>query len=172
MKINRRDFLKLAGIGSAVFASGLGGLDPLANRALAAEDDFFFVQLSDTHWGFTGPAVNPDSAGTLKKAVEAVNNLKIQPDFIMFTGDLTHVTDDDKDRRRRLSEFQDITSKLKAKNMRFMPGEHDAGLDEGRPLRSFLERRITPLTTRGFTSSSSTTFRIRHQRLEKTNWSG
>jgi len=137
MKIDRRDFLKLAGIGSAVFASGLGGWDHWAKRALAAEDDFFFVQLSDTHWGFTGPAVNPDSAGTLKKAVEAVNNLKIQPDFIMFTGDLTHVTDDDKDRRRRLSEFQDIISKLKAKNMRFMPGEHDAGLDEGEAFKKF-----------------------------------
>ena len=60
MKIDRRDFLKLAGIGSVVLASGLGGLDSLANRALAAEEEFFFVQLSDTHWGFTGPAVNPD----------------------------------------------------------------------------------------------------------------
>jgi len=137
MRIDRRDFLKLAGIGSVVFASGLGGLDHLTNRALAAEGDFFFVQLSDTHWGFTGPAVNPDSTGTLKKAVEAVNNLKIQPDFIMFTGDLTHVTDDDKDRRKRLSEFRDIISKLKVKNMRFMPGEHDAGLDEGEAFKEF-----------------------------------
>jgi len=137
MKIDRRDFLKLAGIGSAVFASGLGRLDPLANRALAAEDDFFFLQLSDTHWGFTGPAVNPDSTGTLKKAVEAVNNLKIDPDFIMFTGDLTHVTDDDKDRRKRLSEFRDIVGNLKVKNRRFMPGEHDAGLDEGEAFKEF-----------------------------------
>jgi len=137
MKIDRRDFLKLAGIGSAVFASGLGGLDRLTNRALAAEEDFFFIQLSDTHWGFTGPAVNPDSTGTLKKAVEAVNNLKIQPDFIMFTGDLTHVTDDDKDRRKRLSEFRDVIGNLKVKNMRFMPGEHDAGLDEGEAFKEF-----------------------------------
>jgi len=137
MKIDRRDFLKLAGIGSAVFASGLGGLHDLTNRALAAEDEFFFVQLSDTHWGFTGQAVNPDSTGTLKKAVEAVNNLKIQPDFIMFTGDLTHVTDDDKDRRTRMSQFEDIVSALKVKNIRFMPGEHDAGLDEGAAFKEF-----------------------------------
>ena len=137
MKIDRRDFLKLAGIGSVVLASDLGGLDSLANRALAAEEEFFFVQLSDTHWGFTGPAVNPDSTGTLIKAVEAVNSLKIHPDFIMFTGDLTHVTDDDKDRRKRLSEFRDIISKLKVKNLRFMPGEHDAGLDEGEAFKEF-----------------------------------
>jgi len=128
MKIDRRDFLKLAGFGSVVFASGLVHFGKLAS---AAEDDFFFVQLSDTHWGFTGPKVNPDSTGTLKKAVAAVNNLKIQPAFIMFTGDLTHVTDDDKERRKRLTEFRAIISELKVKDVRFMPGEHDAGLDEG-----------------------------------------
>ena len=128
MEIDRRDFLKLAGIGTAVFVSGLGGLDPLTNKALAAEGDFFFVQLSDTHWGFDNPAVNPDSTRTLKKAVEAVNNLRIQPDFIVFTGDLSHVTDDDNERRKRLSGFRDIIRQLRLKNIRFMPGEHDAGL--------------------------------------------
>jgi 3',5'-cyclic AMP phosphodiesterase CpdA len=107
---------------------------------LAAENDFFFVQLSDTHWGFVGPAVNPDSTGTLKKAVEAVNNLKIQPDFIMFTGDLTHVTDDDQDRRTRLYGFRDIIKELKVKKVRFMPGEHDAGLDEGKAFKEFFEK--------------------------------
>jgi len=137
MKIDRRDFLKLAGIGSAVFVSGSGRLGHLTGSALAAQNDFFFVQLSDTHWGFANPAVNPDSAGTLKKAVEAVNNLKIQPDFIMFTGDLTHVTDDDKDRRKRLSGFRDIINELKVKKVRFMPGEHDAGLDEGEAFKEF-----------------------------------
>ncbi len=134
MKIDRRDFLKLAGIGGVVLASGLVHSGKLAS---AAEDDFFFIQLSDTHWGFTGPKVNPDSTGTLKKAVAAVNNLKIQPDFIMFTGDLTHVTDDDKERRKRLTEFRDIISELKVKNIRFMPGEHDAGLDEGEAFKEF-----------------------------------
>jgi hypothetical protein len=137
MKIDRRDFLKLAGIGGVVFASGLGGLGNLTKRALAAEDDFFFVQLSDTHWGFTGPAINPDATGTLKKAVAAVNSLKIKPDFIMFTGDLTHTTDDDKERRKRLSEFRNIVSKLKVKKVMFMPGEHDAGLDEGKAFKEF-----------------------------------
>ncbi len=140
MKIDRRDFLKLAGIGGVVFGSGLGGLGPSADAASSQKDDFFFVQLSDMHWGFTGPAVNPDASGTLKKAVEAVNSLKIQPDFIMFTGDLTHVTDDDKDRRKRLSEFREIISKLKVKNMKFMPGEHDAGLDEGEAFKEFFEK--------------------------------
>ncbi len=137
MEMDRRDFLRLAGLGCAVFTSGMGGLDHLANRAFAGESDFFFVQLSDTHWGFTNSAVNPDSAGTLKKAVEAVNLLKVQPDFIVFTGDLSHVTDDDNERRKRLSGFRDIVSQLKLKNIKFMPGEHDAGLDEGMAYREF-----------------------------------
>src|SRR3974390_3672475 len=137
MRIDRRDFLRLAGIGSVVFASGLGRLGHGADKAFAAEEDFFFVQLSDTLWGFTGPMVNPDSTGTLRKAVAALNNLKIQPDFIMFTGDLTHVTDDDKERRTRMAGFREIIKDLKVKEIRFMPGEHDAGLDEGAAFREF-----------------------------------
>ena len=135
MNIDRRDFLKLAGIGGVVFASGLYGLEKSGGKVLAADDDFFFVQLSDTHWGFSGPAVNPDSSGTLKKAVAAVNDLKIQPDFIMFTGDLTHVADDDNERRTRMTGFRDIIKDLKVKEIRFMPGEHDAGLDEGKAFK-------------------------------------
>ena len=88
--IDRREFLKLAGLGGVVFASGLaGGMEP----ANAAESDFYFVQLSDTHWGFNGPAVNPDAGGTLQKAVAAVNGLGFEPDFIVSTGDLTHTDD-------------------------------------------------------------------------------
>jgi 3',5'-cyclic AMP phosphodiesterase CpdA len=126
--IDRRDFLKLAGLGGAVFASGLAGC---AGMATAKQEDFYFVQLSDTHWGFKGPALNPDAGGTLQKAVAAVNALKVQPDFIVFTGDLTHTTDDPKERRRRLAEFRDIVSKLDNRNVRFMAGEHDASLDNG-----------------------------------------
>ncbi len=134
MKTDRRDFLKLASVGSVIFVSGLGDL---TKAAFAAEDEFFFIQLSDTHWGFANPAVNPDSTGTLKKAVEAINNLKVRPDFIVFTGDLSHVTDDDKERRKRLSGFRDIIKELKVKHIRFMPGEHDAGLDEGKAYKEF-----------------------------------
>jgi len=137
--INRREFLKFAGVGGVVFASGLGG--PLTSLGVAGNraetDDFYFVQLSDTHWGFTGPEANPDAAGTLPKAVNAVNKLRIQPDFIVFTGDLTHTTDDPKERRRRLGEFKDIVSRLKVKNLRFMPGEHDGSLDQSKAFQEF-----------------------------------
>src|SRR5258708_24282201 len=94
-ELDRRDFLKLAGLGGVVFASGLG----FTRTAAAASQDFYFVQLSDSHWGFKGAAVNPEAEHTLQRAVTAVNALQNQPNFIVFTGDLTHTTDDDQERR-------------------------------------------------------------------------
>jgi hypothetical protein len=135
--LNRRDFMKFAGVGGVIFASGLTGcLAGTSKLGAAEQDDFFFVQLSDTHWGFEG-AANPDAKNTLKKAVAAVNSLSQQPDFIVFTGDLTHTTDDPQERRKRLAEFKHIVSELKVKNVRFMPGEHDASLDRGEAYHEF-----------------------------------
>jgi metallophosphoesterase superfamily enzyme len=151
IEINRRDFLKLAGLGSVgvVFASALPGVV----RA-AGQDDFYFVQMSDTHWGFEG-APNPDAKGTLRKAVAAVNSLDYQPDFVMFTGDLTHTTDDPMERRKRLSEFKDIVKELKVKTVRFMPGEHDASLDNGKAYQESI--------TKACISSYSITCRTRER---------
>src|SRR5437867_390178 len=132
--ISRREFLKLAGLGGVVLVAGAAS----TGGALAAtSNDFYFVQLSDCHWGFEGPAINPDAKGTLKKAVAAVNSMSEQPDFIMFTGDLTHTTDDPKERRQRMSEFRDIVAALKVKDVRYMPGEHDASLDNGKAFKEF-----------------------------------
>jgi hypothetical protein len=130
--MDRRNFMKLTAIGGgAVFISGLYG-----QAHAASADDFYFVQLSDTHWGFSGPP-NPDAANTLKKAVASVNALAEPPDFIIFTGDLTHTTDDPKERRKRMAEFRDIASELNVKNVRFIPGEHDASLDNGAAFKEF-----------------------------------
>jgi len=133
MKIDRKEFLKLAGLGGVVFASRLSGFA----RAATVGQDFHFVQLSDTHWGFTGPAVNPEATVTLKKAIAAVNALPEPPDFVVFTGDLTHTTDDPKERRKRMAEVKEIIGGLKVKTIRFMPGEHDASLDEGEAFKEF-----------------------------------
>lgn len=128
--IDRRRFLQLAALGGgAVFASGLPG-----SLRAAGYEEFFFVQLSDSHWGYSGPA-NPEADTTLRKAVDAVNALEVQPDFIVFTGDLTHTTNDSAERRRRMKEFRGIAAGLKVKDLRFMPGEHDASLDRGLAFR-------------------------------------
>jgi Calcineurin-like phosphoesterase len=129
--MQRRDFLALtAAGGGAVFASGLAGCASPAAGMAGGYKDFYFVQLSDVHWGYQGPA-NPDSSVTLRKAVATVNALETQPEFLVFTGDLTHTTDDPAERRRRLTEFKAIVADLKVKAVRFMPGEHDASLDRG-----------------------------------------
>lgn len=127
--MDRMDFIKLIGLGGVVYASGIKGF--AATAVKSSQKDFYFVQLSDTHWGFSGAKVNPDAGGTLQKAVAAVNSLEHQPDFVMFTGDLTHTTDDPKLRRARMAEFKEIAGQLKAKQVRFIPGEHDASLDKG-----------------------------------------
>ncbi|HXZ49168.1 MAG TPA: metallophosphoesterase [Usitatibacter sp.] len=135
MKIDRRRFLQLGALGGgAVLASGLAGCASLAD---SDDDDFYFVQLSDSHWGFQGPKVNPDARGTLPKAVAAVNALPVRPDFIVFTGDLTHTTDNPVERRRRLAEFRDIVAGLDVKTVHFMAGEHDAALDHGKAWMEF-----------------------------------
>jgi 3',5'-cyclic AMP phosphodiesterase CpdA len=122
---DRRDFLRLAAAaGGAVLASALPGW------AAAPGKDFYFVQLSDLHWGFQGPP-NPDARGTLPKAIAAVNALPAPPDFIVFTGDLTHTTDDPDERRRRMREVKAQIDTLQVKTRYLMPGEHDASLDRG-----------------------------------------
>jgi hypothetical protein len=141
----RRQLLKLAALGGgAAYLSALGGcasaVSPAGTAARAGRapdyDDFYFVQLSDTHWGFQGPP-NPDAANTLRKAVATVNALEHPPEFIVFTGDLTHTTDDPGERRKRMAGFREIVSALKVKQVRFMPGEHDAALDRGAAYKEF-----------------------------------
>ena len=135
---SRRDLLSLMGLGGLVFASGLPGC---ASRAAGPQapgspphEDFFFLQLSDTHWGFQGPP-NPQADVTLEHAVATINAVDNVPDFIVFTGDLTHTTDDPAKRRERMKRFKEIASGLKVKNVRFIPGEHDAAPDHGEAYR-------------------------------------
>ncbi|MYN15985.1 metallophosphoesterase [Rugamonas sp. FT107W] len=131
--IDRRGFLRLGAVGGgAVFMSGLYG----KAMAAAGYEDFYFVQLSDSHWGYKGPA-NPEAQNTLRRAVESVNALAVQPDFIVFTGDLTHTTDDAAERRRRMGEFKQIVGGLKVKDVHFLAGEHDASLDNGAAFHEF-----------------------------------
>ena len=139
--MERRDFLKLATVSGIAFASG-------CTRALAPAQtsqgqaqvqvpvpkrDFFFLQLSDTHWGYEGGA-NPDAAGTLPRAVEIIRASKEKPDFVVFTGDLTQSTEDDADRRARMKRFKEIIAPIDVP-MHFIPGEHDASSDAGAAFR-------------------------------------
>ena len=139
---DRRSFLKIAGatLGAGAlfrFAPALGaspaGLE-LAKRIRGktgeAPRPFSFVQLSDTHVGFNGPP-NPLGTRAFEEAVRTINALPEPPDLVLFTGDLTHDSEDRGEHAARMRKFQEIARGLNAGNVKVIPGEHDAGLDGG-----------------------------------------
>ena len=135
--IDRREFLKLAGLGGVVFASGLAARPTRGRGAGGTDDDFYFVQLSDTHWGFEGPP-NPDAKGTLQEGGRRGQ----QPVASRPTSSCSPATSRTPPTTRRSAgsasrEFRDIVSDLKVKDVRFMPGEHDASLDHGEAFKEF-----------------------------------
>ena len=97
---------------------------------------FSFVQLSDAHVGFNGP---PDPLGTkaFERAVEMINALRQRPDLVLFTGDLTHDTEDRDVHARRMKQFQEISKRINVPVIKHVAGEHDAGLDNGALYREF-----------------------------------
>lgn len=147
---SRRDFLGLLGVGGVTFASALWGCggESASSGTLARSpagagagtgtstgtgSDYFFLQLSDTHWGFRGPP-NPEAAETLPATVARIVRSTAKPALIVFTGDLTHTTDDRNERRERMKRFREIISPLEAQKgtrVLFLPGEHDAAPDRG-----------------------------------------
>jgi 3',5'-cyclic AMP phosphodiesterase CpdA len=133
--MHRRDFLKLsaASIGAGAllhFAPSAAARSLFHHHNGEAPRAFSFVQLSDTHVGFNGP---PDPLGTaaFERAVDAINALEPQPDFVLFTGDLTHDSEDASEHARRFRTFRTIASRLRVRKRFHVPGEHDAGLDGG-----------------------------------------
>jgi 3',5'-cyclic AMP phosphodiesterase CpdA len=91
---------------------------------------FSFVQLSDTHVG-SGAPINPGGTAAFERAIEVVNRLPEPPDLILFTGDLTHDSEEPGEPARRMRRFREIAGKLRVKVQKAVPGEHDAGLDGG-----------------------------------------
>jgi 3',5'-cyclic AMP phosphodiesterase CpdA len=101
------------------------------------DDVIYFVQFSDTHWGFSNPKINPDFTGTLKKGITQANELPGTPDFIVFTGDETHTTGDAAVRQKRMLEFKTQVADLKVQNIKYLPGEHDVSMDQGQSYKKF-----------------------------------
>jgi len=97
----------------------------------APAGELSFVQISDSHMGFN-KAANPDVVGTLKAAIDKINGLSLPPEFILHTGDITHLS--------KPEEFDTVDQIVKSatpKDVFYVPGEHDMLDDEG---KQFLER--------------------------------
>lgn len=135
--VDRRGFLSCmawAGTGALFLMHG-GVLKSYSLSKLPAvapsAGQLCFVQISDSHMGFNKPA-NPDVVGTLKTAVDKINALETPPEFLLHTGDISHLS--------KPEEFDTVDQMLKsasAKTVFFVPGEHDVLDDDG---RQYLER--------------------------------
>jgi 3',5'-cyclic AMP phosphodiesterase CpdA len=146
---DRRSFLRVAGI--SIGAGALYRVAPLlgagrksqeVSRALHAANGealrpFWFVQLSDTHVGFEGPA-DPLGTRAFESAVDRINALREPPELVLFTGDLTHDAEDSNEHAARLRRFREIAGRLSVKSIHCVPGEHDAALDGGELFRESL----------------------------------
>ena len=134
--LDRRGFLEcMAWAGTGMLwtvSGGVLGSALLPSRAGAAETargSFSFVQISDSHIGFNKPA-NTDVVGTLKEAIARINALPEPPDFILHTGDLSHLS--------APGEFDTLEQMLKdtkAGRIFYVPGEHDVLNDNGKQYR-------------------------------------
>jgi 3',5'-cyclic-AMP phosphodiesterase len=137
--IDRRGFLKcMAWVGTGTFCVIQGGV--LKSYAFSrlpemspkeAMGELSFVQISDSHMGFNKPA-NPDVAATLKVAVDKINALPTAPEFVLHTGDISHLS-----KPEEFDTVDQILKEAKPKDVFFVPGEHDVLNDDG---KQYLER--------------------------------
>jgi Icc protein len=132
--IDRRGFLKcMAWAGTGLVWSFVGGVP--VSRVFGQSPhpgkpaDFSFVQISDSHIGFSKPA-NTDVTATLQAALTKIDAASSAPDFLIHTGDLTHSA--------KPEEFDTLSQVLGSKRQVFyVPGEHDTAVDDG---KLYLER--------------------------------
>ena len=124
----------MAWVGTGVLYSVSGGIlrsetigQPGALKS--AQGGFSFAQISDSHIGFKNEP-NQDVTATLREAVERINALPAPPDFVIHTGDLTHLS--------KASEFDTLDQVLKGartSQVFYVPGEHDVLTDNGQSYR-------------------------------------
>jgi len=137
--VDRRGFLKcMAWAGTGALCVIKGGVlrsyslsDPATLTASAPDGELAFVQISDSHMGFN-KAANPDVVATLQAAVDKINAAPVEPAFLLHTGDISHLS--------KPTEFDTVDQVLKsakAKQVFFVPGEHDVLEDNG---QQYLER--------------------------------
>jgi len=130
-KLNRRQFIKVA-MASAAVALAKNQFPPHSFQLVEAveakqgggtEVKFRFAYISDTH--LYERKLNERFVRAALKAVQDVNALDPQPDFVLFGGDLAQLGQPEE-----LKLGKEILSEVKAK-IYMMVGEHDWYLDLG-----------------------------------------
>lgn len=135
--MTRRQLIRhTAWFGAAVGFAVAGGevISHVAGQAGAqhavAKPTLRFAQVSDSHLGFTG-APNPDVTATFGHAIDLVNNLGYTPDFVIHTGDLTHLSSPE-----QFDQVKQMMNGLKTPHVFTVPGEHDSIDDAGQKYRN------------------------------------
>lgn len=130
--IDRRNFLNcMAWAGTGLLWTIVGGVP--TSRLLAGRHDpaavgsFSFVQISDSHIGFSKPA-NMDVTATLKTAIDKINvsQSKQQADLILYTGDVSHIS-----KPAQFDTAEQVIMGAKVDRVFYVPGEHDTSMDGG-----------------------------------------
>ncbi len=119
--LDRRKTLKcMLWAGTGVVWTVAGGVPAsrLIGSATAADGSFSFVQISDSHIGFSKPA-NPDASATLEAAIDKILAIPGNPAFMVHTGDITHAAEP--------RQFDDALQMIKRAKLdvHYAPGEHD-----------------------------------------------
>ncbi len=118
-------------VAGGVASSGLLTAEAQSSKMKGKVQPLTFVQVSDSHIGFTKDA-NPDARATFRDAVALIKAMPQKPAFILHTGDVTQLSKDE--------EFADADAILSEAGVTafHVPGEHDM-LDEGQG-KAFLDR--------------------------------
>jgi 3',5'-cyclic-AMP phosphodiesterase len=127
--LDRRGFLKcMAWAGTGLVWTVAGGVLSSCGLPQAADQgsgDFSFVQVSDSHIGFSN-VPNTDVTSTYKQAIDRIAGLKNRPAFVIHTGDISHLSQSD-----QYDTVDQITRGAKIDQAFYVPGEHDTFVDNG-----------------------------------------
>ena len=118
---DRRQTLKcMLWAGTGVVWTVAGGVPAsrLIGSAKAADASFSFVQISDSHIGFSKPA-NPDARSTLDAAIDKVLAMPGNPAFMIHTADITHTA-----QPQQFDDALQMIGRTKL-DVHYAPGEHD-----------------------------------------------
>jgi 3',5'-cyclic-AMP phosphodiesterase len=143
--IDRRGFLKcMAWAGTGAFCVLQGGIlksfalgDPALRNVRAGNSELAFVQISDSHIGFS-KAANPDVAGTLRQAIAKINALPVPPAFVLHTGDISQLS-----RAEQFDRAEQILKDIRTEKVFYVPGEHDVLDDNGAGYRARFAKNAT-----------------------------
>jgi 3',5'-cyclic AMP phosphodiesterase CpdA len=133
--MSRRQLMRhSAWFGAAVVLTVAGGevISHVAGSSGAAQQAtpaLRFAQISDSHIGFKGPA-NTNVTDTFNHAIGQINGLGYTPDFVIHTGDLTHLATPD-----QFDQVKHMLSELNTPHVFTVPGEHDSTDDAGQKYR-------------------------------------